>query len=123
MHLRPLIVFTALLCPSLATAQPNDIFGTWLRGDGAARVKVAACGDAICATNIWIKDPAGQKEKVGDRLVFKIALKGDAWSGSGYDPQRDLNLSALLKATGDSMLTTGCVLGGIICRSTQWTRN
>lgn len=123
MHLRPLIVVSVLLFPAAALAGPNDIFGTWLRGDGAARVKMAACGNDICATNLWIKDPAGQKEKVGDRLVFRIAPKGDGWSGSGYDPQRNLNLSATLKAAGDSMQTTGCVLGDIICRSTQWTRN
>ena len=123
MHLRHLLIVCALLFPAAALASPNDIFGTWMRGDGAARVKMATCGSDICATNIWIKDPVGQKEKVGDRLVFKIAPKGDAWTGSGYDPQRDLNLSATLKASGDSMQTTGCVLGGIICRSTQWTRN
>ena len=125
MTLRHIVSLTALLSASAlpAVASPNDIFGTWLRGDGAARVKMAACGDAICATNVWIKDPAGQKEKVGDKLIFKIAPKGDGWSGSGYDPQRDLNLSATLKAAGDSMTTTGCVLGGMICRSTQWARN
>jgi uncharacterized protein (DUF2147 family) len=94
-----------------------------MRGDGAARVKMAPCGEAICATNVWIKDPVKQSEKVGDRLVFKIAQKGDGWTGSGYDPQRKLSLSATIKAYGDNMTTTGCVLGGMICRSTQWTRN
>jgi uncharacterized protein (DUF2147 family) len=119
---RPLLAVATLVC--LATpAAADDIFGTWMRGDGAARVKMAACGDAICATNIWIKDQVEQKEKVGDRLVFKIAQKGDGWEGSGYDPQRKLNLSATLKASGDKMTTTGCVLAGMICRSTQWTRN
>lgn len=123
MNLRHLIAAAALLCLANSAAEANDIFGTWLRGDGAARVKMAACGEAICATNIWIKDPAKQNEKVGDRLVFKIALKDDGWTGSGYDPQRDINLSARLKASGDKMVTTGCVLGGLICRSTKWTRN
>jgi uncharacterized protein (DUF2147 family) len=122
MNLRFMISFAAFVC--LATpAAADGIFGTWMRGDGAARVKMAACGDDICATNIWIKDPAKQSEKVGDRLVFKISQKGDGWSGSGYDPQRNLNLSATLKASGDNMTTTGCVLGGLVCRSTQWTRN
>ncbi len=93
MQLRHVVMLSVLVLPQAlpARASPNDIFGTWLRGDGAARVKMAACGDAICATNIWIKDPVKQNEKVGDRLVFKIAPKGDGWSGSGYDPQRRLN--------------------------------
>ncbi|MDO9411336.1 MAG: DUF2147 domain-containing protein [Pseudolabrys sp.] len=105
-----------------ATAAPDDILGTWTRGDGLARVKMAACGSDICATNIWIKDPVEQKEKVGDKLIFKIAQKGDGWEGTGYDPQRKLNLTATLKATGNAMTTTGCVVAGMICRSTQWTR-
>jgi uncharacterized protein (DUF2147 family) len=118
------LAFALLLASAVpAAAAPDDIFGTWMRGDGAARVRMAACGDAICATNIWIKDAAGQNENVGDRLVFKIAQNGDGWSGSGYDPKRKLNLSATLKATGDKMTTTGCVLGGLICRSTNWTRD
>ncbi|MDP2410410.1 MAG: DUF2147 domain-containing protein [Pseudolabrys sp.] len=105
-----------------ATANTNDIFGNWERDDRAARVRVAACGDNICATNTWIKDPAGQKEKVGDRLIFTIKPNDNAWAGSGRDPQRGISFSATLKASGGSMVTTGCVVGGLICRSTQWTR-
>lgn len=123
MHLRLVIVVTVFACSTAAIAQPDDILGTWMRGDGAARVKMAACGEAICATNIWIKDPTRQNEKVGDRLIFKIKPSGDNWSGTGYDPQRRLNLSAKLQASADSMTTTGCVLAGLICRSTKWTRN
>lgn len=106
-----------------AMAGPDEIFGNWSRGDGAARVKVAPCGSGnICATNIWIKDPVSQKEKVGDKLIFTIKADNEAWAGSAYDPQRKLNLSAKLKASGDSMVTTGCIVGGLICRSTQWAR-
>lgn len=123
MNQRLLMAIAALVCLATPAAAADDIMGTWTRGDGAARVKMAACGDAICATNIWIKDPVKQSEKVGDRLVFKISQKGDGWTGSGYDPQRQINLSATLKATGDNMTTTGCVLGGLMCRSTHWTRN
>ncbi len=124
MHLRYIITLSLLLSGSaVATASSHDIFGTWTRGDNAARVKMATCGEQICATNIWIKDPAQQNEKVGDRLIFKIKQSGDSWSGTGYDPQRKLNLSAKLHASADSMTTTGCVLAGLICRSTTWTRN
>ena len=124
MHSRLFIAAAALLAlapPVLA--QPDDIFGNWSRGDGAARVKVAPCGGNICAINTWIKDPAGQKEKVGDRLIFTIKPGNDQWSGSAHDPQRNLTFSAKLKATGDSIVTTGCIVGGLICRSTRWTKN
>lgn len=116
-----LIGLAALAGP--AAAGSDDIFGNWSRDDGAARVKVATCGGNICATNTWIKDPAKQNEKVGDRLVFTIKPTSDAWSGSAHDPQRNLTFSAKLKASGDKMVTTGCMFGGLICRSTHWMKN
>ncbi len=118
-----LLALTLITVPAAAaTAGSDDIFGNWSREDGAARVKVANCGGNICATNTWIKDPVQQKEKVGDRLIFTIKAVDDQWSGSAYDPQRKLKLTAKLKATGDSMVTTGCLLGGLLCRSTNWRK-
>ena len=119
-----LLAMTLITVPAAAaTAGSEDIFGNWSREDGAARVKVANCGSQICATNTWIKDPIKQNEKVGDRLIFTIKAANDEWSGSAYDPQRKLKLSAKLKATGESMVTTGCIIGGLICRSTHWVKN
>lgn len=104
-----------------ASANSSDIFGTWLRDDGNARVRVAACGSAICATNLWIRDPAKQGENVGDRLEFNIKREGAGWRGSAYDPQRKLTFSASLSADGDSMTTKGCMLA-VVCRTTGWQR-
>ena len=119
-----LLAMTLIAVPAAAaTAGSEDIFCNWSREDGAARVKVANCGSQICATNTWIKDPIKQNEKVGDRLIFTIKAANDEWSGSAYDPQRKLKLSAKLKATGESMVTTGCIIGGLICRSTHWVKN
>ena len=105
-----------------ALADSRSILGTWQRGDGTARVRMAPCGNKICATNVWIKDAANQQERVGDRLVFTINPIGDAWTGSAYDPQRKLNMSAKIIASGNSMVSTGCMLGGLYCRSTNWAR-
>lgn len=106
---------------SPAGASGGDIFGTWLRDDGNARVRVAPCGSAICATNVWIRDPAKQSEKVGDRLEFTIKRGGDGWRGKAYDPQRNLSFSATLSADGDAMTTKGCMLA-VVCRTTNWQR-
>jgi uncharacterized protein (DUF2147 family) len=83
---------------------------------------MAPCGSEICATNVWIRDPARQHEKVGDRLVFKINREGDTWKGSAYDPQRDIKFSATLHASGAEMTTRGCMFGGLVCKTTEWTR-
>jgi len=107
--------------PSSAFATGSDIFGTWLRDDGNAQVRVAACGNMICATNLWIRDPAKQGEKVGDRLEFNIRREGGEWRGEAFDPQRKLRFSASLSADGGAMTTKGCMLA-VVCRTTNWQR-
>lgn len=122
---RTWLIAVTLLAVAGATpvaAASDAIFGTWLRDDGNARVRVAPCGGAICATNLWIRDPQKQGEKVGDRLEFTIKPDGDAWRGRAYDPQRKLTFSTTLSADGNAMTTKGCMVAGMICRTTTWQR-
>ncbi|WP_273727584.1 DUF2147 domain-containing protein [Brucella gallinifaecis] len=99
-----------------------EINGNWARGDGKARVKIAGCGKDICATNTWIK-PGTPKEKAGDRLVMSINKTSEGlYSGTAFDPQRNLNYKISVKVDGDHMTSNGCVLAGILCRSVGWTR-
>jgi len=96
--------------------------GDWARGDGLARTHIAACGGAICATNIWAKNPQGD-EKVGNRLIMTLNETGaDHWTGSAFDPQRDRTYAMEMSVAGNRLTTRGCILGGIFCRSVGWTR-
>lgn len=107
---------------SLPVSASNDgIVGNWSRGDGNARVRIAPCGEALCAINTWIRDPASD-EHVGDRLVMKVSGSGSSMSGTAYDPQRKLSYSLDINYGQSSMQTRGCVLAGIICKSVSWTR-
>lgn len=116
-------LFLPLSLVSHGAAAAQDITGTWARGDGNARVSVARCGQAYCATNVWIRD-ASSGEKVGDVLVMNVKpQQGNVvLAGSAYDPQRKLNLSATVSVSGDQMTTRGCVLAGMICKRMNWTR-
>lgn len=115
-------LFLPLTLASLNAAAAQDITGTWSRGDGNARVSVVRCGQAYCATNIWIRDGI-TGEKVGDVLVMNVKPQDNtALAGSAYDPQRKLNLSASISISGDRMTTRGCVLAGMLCKSMNWTR-
>lgn len=69
-------IFLVTAATAATAAASNSIMGIWQRGDGAARVRVAPCGDRICATNIWIRNPTKQNEHVGDVLIFKIRQNG-----------------------------------------------
>jgi len=103
-------------------AMAGDMNGQWARGDGNAKVTVAPCGSDVCATNTWIK-PGTQKEKAGDKLVMTIKpVSADEYSGTAFDPQRDLTYKITVTVNGDRMTTRGCVLAGIICKGVDWTR-
>jgi len=99
-----------------------DPRGHWLRADGVARVEVAPCGPDLCMTNVWIK-PGVTDEKVGEYIRLEVKPTGPGhWKGTGYDPQRDLAFSTDMEVAGDSMTTGGCLVGGLVCKSTPWTR-
>lgn len=113
---------TALLVigPAPAAADPS---GTWLRENGGARVRMAKCGDAICGTITWLKDPANTKSKVGQRVFFDMKPNGaDAWAGKAFNPEDGQTYSGKITLSGSSMTTAGCVASGWICRSVSWSK-
>ncbi|GLS18216.1 hypothetical protein GCM10007874_12320 [Labrys miyagiensis] len=119
-----LIALSVLVWPVLARAGGGfgDALGNWSRDDGDAKVRLAPCGAALCATNTWIRDPASS-EKVGDRLEMKLQSSGaDVWKGTAYDPQRQRSYAMTMSLKGGKLLTRGCVLGGWLCKSVSWTR-
>ncbi|QIB33555.1 DUF2147 domain-containing protein [Ancylobacter pratisalsi] len=116
--LLPLLVST----PALANPSSSQAHGVWMRGDGNARVRIAPCGDKICATNVWIKDTSGG-ESVGDRLVLTLEPgAGGGFEGTAYDPQRDLTYSMFMSVQPNSLQTRGCVLAELLCKTVSWSR-
>lgn len=118
----PYTLALVLLIASQGYAQEAaDPSGMWLRDDGNARVKVAACGENICATNLWIGDTSGGEE-AGDRLV--MSLRPDSagkLTGTAYDEKRDRTYAITLTVSKNRLVTRGCVLGGVLCKDVGWT--
>lgn len=118
----PALVATLIAFGAGGAANAAELDGSWARGDGKARVKIARCGADICATNTWIK-PGTPSEKAGDVLVMKISQVSEGlYSGSAFDPQRDMSYKITLEVGAKSMTTKGCVLGGLLCKGVGWTR-
>lgn len=106
----------------LAPAHAQNLMGVWQRDDGIARVRVSPCGKVVCMTNIYIR-PDVTDEKVGERLEFDLKESATAaMAGTVLDPKTGKSYSANVKVKGDRMTTRGCVLGGAICKTTEWTR-
>lgn len=112
-----LIIAGAIAASSAGAAELN---GIWLRDDGNARVKIAPCGDKVCATNLWIGDTS-KGEAVGDKLVMTLSRQPDGtFAGTAYDAKRDWNFSMTIQATERSLTTHGCLLGRLLCRDVNW---
>ena len=107
-------------CTGIANAA--DIEGNWARGDGNAKVRIAPCGSDLCAINTWIKRGT-PKEKEGDKLVMNITAGADGvYSGTAFDPQRDMSYNLTVTVNGDTMSTRGCIVAGLLCKGIDWTR-
>ncbi|AMJ63791.1 DUF2147 domain-containing protein [Bosea sp. PAMC 26642] len=106
---------------SAASAAAADLDGTWLRDDGNARVRIAPCGDKICATNLWIGDTS-TGEAAGDKLIMTLSRQPDGtFSGSAYDPKRDRTFSMTVTAKAGALVTRGCIVRRLICRDVGWS--
>nr|WP_047576399.1 DUF2147 domain-containing protein [Methylobacterium sp. ZNC0032] len=115
----PLLALTFIVASS-AAALSSDIDGTWLRDDGNARVKIAPCGNKICATNLWIGDTS-QGEAAGDQLVMTLERQSDgSFNGSAFDAKRDRTYAMTITTSPGALKTRGCIVGGLLCRNVNW---
>jgi uncharacterized protein (DUF2147 family) len=141
---RSTIALAAAVC--LAAASPAfalDITGIWSTQDGDARVRISACGKALCGAIVSLKEPndaATGKPKldkynqdaskrtrpiVGIELISRMKPNAaqDRWDGTLYNPKDGNTYNGSLIAQNPQMLKLqGCVLGGLICKSETWTR-
>src|ERR1700748_3555193 len=120
--LRRSITIFAVLAVSSTVALASDVSGEWARTDAKGRFRFAPCGDAVCGTITWLKDPAGPG-KVGQRVFFDMRPKAEnVWGGTAFNPEDGKEYSGKLTLSGNSLVTAGCALGGLICKTVSWTR-
>ncbi|WP_230531090.1 DUF2147 domain-containing protein [Microvirga roseola] len=120
----------ALLAGS-AQAQPADPTGTYLSESGETRVKIARCGQAYCGTIVAVQGEAkdvnnpdaGLKNRslVGVQMISNIQPTGEGFSGQLYNYKDGKTYTGKMTFEGKAMKLSGCILGGLICRSQTWT--
>src|ERR1700738_994709 len=119
---RPCLILTAILL----TARPglaDEILGTWLRDTGDEQVKFEPCGDAICGDIVWLKPGSGLNAKVGKRLFFDMRPSGaNSWTGKAVSSDTGSIYSGKMSVEGSTLRTSGCIVGGLICKSASWRR-
>lgn len=118
----PALGLAALMLAGSGAALAQDVTGTWLRDTGASRVRFAKCGEAMCGTIAWLRDTNGPA-KLGQRIFYDMKPSGPGkWSGSAFNPEDGKTYSGTMTLSGNSLTTSGCVFGGMICRSVKWSR-
>jgi uncharacterized protein (DUF2147 family) len=110
----------------LLTASPgsaDEVLGIWLRDNGALKVKFEPCGDAICGNVVWLKPGSDSKAKVGQRLFFDMRpVAANSWTGKATSPDSGSVYSGKMSIEGSTLSTSGCMVGGLICKTANWKR-
>ena len=119
---RMTLLVAMLAAGGAAQAQAQDATGVWLRDSGESRVRFAPCGGALCGTITWLKSP-DSKAKVGQRVFFDMKPAGaNQWNGQAFNPEDGKTYTGKMSLSGNRLTTSGCALGGLVCRSVVWTR-
>ena len=130
------VSFAASASGSALAADPT---GLWLSQDGDVKMKVAHCGDAICGTIAWLKNPNDESGKpktdknnpdaskrgrsiMGVPIILPMKADGaDKWSGQIYNAEDGRIYSGSFTLGGATKADLkGCV--AIICKTKTWTR-
>ena len=116
-----------MACPALA----DPVEGLWRTGandEGSfAHVRIAPCGGALCGQMLASFDGSGRP--IEGPSAGAVIVRGMQPSGGGQyaggtitDPQAKRTYRAKMALSGDALRVSGCVAGGLICRSQTWAR-
>ena len=111
-----------------AAAHADPIEGVWQTqpDEGSfAYVTIAPCGGAFCGTiTRTFKDKAEyQSPNIGKQIVRSMAPNGDGtYAGQVWRPANDKVYSGKASVSGNQMSLSGCVAGGLLCKSQTWVK-
>ncbi|QCK88891.1 DUF2147 domain-containing protein [Phreatobacter aquaticus] len=121
-----------LMATAALPALAADPRGTWLSQSGETRIRFADCGGQLCGTIVQSAQARDDKNEnaalrsralVGVRMITMRANGTDSWQGSLYNFQDGKTYNGrMTMPSANAMSLSGCVLGGLICRSQTWSR-
>lgn len=138
------IVTTVLLGLIIAfgviTTASADPKGMWLTLGGKSHVEMELCGDKLCGTIVWLKDPNDEEGKakvdvnnknealrsrpiLGLKMLSNFVDKGAGkWEkGKIYNPEDGKTYNSKLELVDSNILkVSGCVL--FFCKTQIWIR-
>ncbi|WP_342150839.1 DUF2147 domain-containing protein [Methylorubrum sp. SB2] len=133
---------TALLASTAAEAAPKDLSGTWLTGDGRAKVRIDRCGPGgsnACGKVVWLKSPTDEagaprtdaknpdpkkraRPIIGLTLLDNLKPDAASFAGEIYNADEGKIYQVSLERESEAELSVqGCLLK-VLCGSQTWTR-
>ena len=114
-----------------ASRKEPSILGLWRNPKGTIDVRIDSCRDRLCgvierASPKAVEDAheAGVDNLIGTALLENYRASGKGrWTGTVYVPDMGNRFSSHMTMVGTNQLKiSGCILGGLICKSQVWTR-
>lgn len=117
------VLAMAALASAGAAAAPQEAEGVWIRENGASKIRIAPCGAALCGVVIWLRSPRS-KAHVGEKIFFDmVRADQNSWTGHAFNPDDGKTYSGRMVVSGKKLRTSGCVFGGLICKTVYWVRS
>lgn len=126
--MKTITLAAAFALAATAALAADPIEGVWQTqaDEGAvALVQIAPCDGAFCGT--IVKTFKGKQEykspNLGKQIVIGMTPSGKgAYAGKVLRPADNKIYNGKAQVSGGSMKLSGCVAGGLICKSQTWTR-
>ena len=116
---------------SAASPSRDPIFGTWTNPRRTIVVKILLCGSELCGEIVAAgaeaqndAREAGVERLIGTELLQDYRKTGSGrWTGTVFVPDMARSFSShIVQRSPDVLRISGCILGGLICKSQDWTR-
>jgi uncharacterized protein (DUF2147 family) len=116
---------------SPSAASQATAFGTWVNTCGTVRVRTGGCGGKLCGWIVWAAMEAAQdaRDSGVDKLIGTELLEdyqqspSGTWAGQVFVPDLGRKfLSTIVPVNADTLKISGCIFGGLICKSQIWRR-
>ena len=111
-----------------AAAQARSV---WINPYNSVKVEIGSCGANLCGWVIWANSEAQQEARdggtanlIGTELLQNYHSTGaNSWQGRVFVPDMGRSYYSTISKTGpDTLKVSGCIFGGLICRSQTWHR-
>lgn len=134
---RHLMIGLAMLSPFSVSAQPVESPPAaqsrtfWVNPYNDVKVEIADCSGKLCGWVAWATPEAEQEARdggtpklVGTELLQDYKPTGpNSWQGRVFVPDMGRTFySTIALVQPDTLKISGCIMGGLICKSQVWHR-